>query len=468
MKDHESIDELENSSSSQRDRVQTRRKHRSGHHGEDGDGGPQVIARIPRLDRHREAVSTGRSSRTREPRLLGTRVSAWTIVGGVGFLIVAAVLSSLVSRTFQSKSEPAREASHRPEAPAPDAPPAPRWAATVPSSDSNPASDSNLKAADPPSFTKPSTGLSIATSGQNQGNPSAIAPVAPPGAPVPWQPVPGARSPEVLPGGALGSLPANPPVSPPPSAGRMNYEDERFPARGGLVNAIPPVSRDSQPVDPRTSYRYAPAADNRQDYRSTAEARPDYRAGLSGEPRPDYRPAAFDSRPDYRVADRPRYPEASPSRSEDPRGDSPDYRRYQDYPNPRSRGLDAGAYPTREQTVGYETGATPGGRPPMAGRPGSPSSTGPEWVSPPNWVTPPAWDSPVASNPGRSPQSPVSGAPSYPATGFPGPESWAIGNGPVGGQGVSPPAEYAPARFEGSIERPTNRMSHEHTGSSIR
>lgn len=469
--DHESMDELETPSRSHSDRVQARRKHRSGsHHSEDGDSGPQVIARIPRLDQHRGAVSPARSSPSRQQRLLGTRVSAWTIVGGVGFLIVAAVLSSLVSRTFESKDDKSREASYRPEVPAPDAPPAPRWAAATPSSDANPSGISSQKAAESPSFVARSGGVSIAAAGQGGINPTAGSPMVSPGTNVPWQPVPGARSPEVLPGGALGSLPANPPVVPQTSPDRVNRDEERFPMRGGLVNAMPPASRDVQPADSRSGYRYALPPENRPDYRSavSAESRQDYRAGLPGEPRPDYRPVPFDSRPDYRVAERPRYNEPNNFRSDAPRVDAPDYRRYQDFSSSSARGTDAGGYPNREQTVGYETGVVPAGRPVVTARAGNPTTTGPEWVSPPNWVTPPAWDTPIASTPGRSPNPPVSGAPSYPATGLPGPESWAIGNGPVNGQGLPPSTDYAPARFEGGIERPTDRMSYEHTGSSIR
>jgi hypothetical protein len=474
MKDHEPIDEMETSSSSQRDRVRLRKKHRSSVDDlGDSDPGPQVIARIPRLEKHRETIGTARPKRSREQRLLGSRFSAWTIVGGVGFLIVAAFLSSLVSRTFQSKDLTSRESSQRPEVPAPDAPPAPRWAATPPSSERESASTSNFKALDPPSFKAPTTGLSIATSGQNQVGQSAVAPAAAPATNVPWQPVPGARSPEVLPGGALGSLPANPPGVSAPGSGRINYDDERFPPRGGLVNAKSPGPRDVQ-ADPRFANRYGAAPDNRQDFRqdfrgpAPAEISQDYRSGLAGEPRPDYRPAPFDSRSDYRVAERTRYPDANNPRNDELRRDPPDYRRYQELPNGISRGQDAATYPSREQTVGYESGVSPAGRPPAASRPGSSSSTGPEWVSPPNWVTPPAWDSPIASNPGRSPQTPGTGTPSYPTTGYPGPESWAIGNGAVSGQGLPPSTDYAPARFEGGIERPSNRMSYEHTGSSIR
>ncbi len=469
MKDHDLMDELETSTSSQHDRVQGRRKHRPDRHSEERTAGPQVIARIPRLERNRDAVIAERSSRAQKHRLLGTKVSAWTIVGGVGFLIVAAVLSSLVSRTFQSKDDPGRAASHRPEVPAPDAPPAPRWAATVPSSELTAANSSSSKAVDSPSSATPSAGLSAARWGENLGNSTAMAPVVPPSANVPWPPVPGARSPEVLPGGALGSLPTNPPAMPQNGTWRTNYEEERFPVRGGLVNARPSASRDNQMVDPRPGYRYVPPPDYRQDYRNTAasESRPDYRAGLTGEPRSDYPPAPYDSRPDYRVADRPRYNEP-PARSDDRRFDSPDYRRSQDYATASPRGRDAGGYLGREQPVGYETSGGASSRTGIAGSPARTSTAGPEWVSPPNWVTPPAWDSPIAPAAGQSAQTPTSAVPPYPVTGFPGPESWAIGNGPVGGQVPPPTADYAPARFEGGIERPSNRISYERTGSSIR
>ncbi len=459
MKDRDPIDSVEPTTRSRHDRAQSKRRHRAGsHHSEDSAAGPQVIARIPRLERHEEQTPLEKSSGSRQGRLVGARLSAWTLVGGVGFLVVAALLPYVVSKTFQSKStsEPGtQETAHRPDVPAPNSPSAPRWSGATPASDTwQAASQSITNPMEPPIVAVPATDSSVANASPSRSGQAPSNLLGRPGETSPRQPVPGARSPESLPVGALGSLPTTP--------ARPGPDYYNPPARGGLVNAMPPTYRDNYPIDPQPDYRAAAPIDPRPDYRAAAiDPRPDYRSGTPIESRPEYRAAApIDPRPDYRTATRPRYgQDAGPSRPDDRRVSYPDYR--SDVPVP--------GYPSREQTAGYEAGPATTMRPPAGPLSASAAGTGPEWISPPNWVSPPNWASPPVS---RSPQmAPPAGysPPSYPATSYSATENWPSGDASAGGlQGVPPPGDYQAARFEGGIERPTTRMSNEYTRPSFR
>ena len=105
MKDLDPIENTEPTGHSQHCGVQSKRRHRTvSRHSEGTSAGPQIIARIPRLPRNEQRATPEKSSGGRQGRLVGVRLSAWTLVGGVGFLILAALSPFVVSKLFQGKS----------------------------------------------------------------------------------------------------------------------------------------------------------------------------------------------------------------------------------------------------------------------------------------------------------------------------------------------------------------------------
>jgi hypothetical protein len=433
MKDRDPIDSAEHVARPRHDRAHSRRRHRSASPtAENAAGGPQVIARIPRLGRHDEPNPAARSLGERQGRLVGTRLSAWTLVGGVGFLVVAALLPFVVSKTFQSKEgsdSASQQAANRPEVPAPDAPPAPRWSGRAPSFEGwKTAGRSSPSLPEPSSGFAPESVPSVANTSPNLGVQAPFQSRLETQVPDPWRTVPGARSPEALPGGALGSLPSTSP--------RTGPESYDAASRGGLVNATPGALRDNF-IDKRTDYPGTPA-----------------------EPIPDYRSPAIDPRSDSRTATRPRYGQDSglPG-SDNRRAAYPDHRNYTDYRNDAP----AQGSPYRAQFGAQESDPAPAMRAPTSQWPTNSPGRSPDWVSPPSWATP------GASNPSSSAPPPAYSPPSYPATGYSALDNWPGGEASVGGfQGGVSPGDNGPARFEGGIERPTARMSNEHTRSSIR
>lgn len=458
MKDRDPIEKTHKAGHSHHERVHSKKRHRAGSpQSDEVFSGPQVIARIPRLPRNGDYVVPKKPSRGQPSWLAGRRPAMWVVMGGIGFLVVAALF---VPKAFQSKNTElaTQDSAFRPEVPAPDAPPAPRWAggsssaetwqaansATTTAPDSGPRGGPLAEFRSPVSpagsvegaFVAPSPvaahpvepsysagypgDRSVARGGLSEPVPAYSSPSVPSAANVPWQPVPGARRPDIVVDGPG----ANGPIT----QNRPPIASYAGPSRGGLINgspmasrdaygAAPPSPRDNYPVDPRSDYRtaarqrYAPEPTSGQDY--------SYPPARAGE-------AARD-------------------------GWSPD---------DRNDGAMSG-YPNRGRTVGYETSSPVGGQPAAghgpaaAGNPGSP-----DWVSPPTWATPPAWNS--------SQSAPAAGAsaPSYPTTSYTAGDSWP--NAGPAAPGAVAPTEYQAARFEGTIERPTARNSYERTGSSIR
>jgi hypothetical protein len=466
MKDLDPIENSEPTGHSQHSRVQSKRKHRTvSHHPEDTSAGPQIIARIPRLPRNEQRPTPEKSSGGRQGRLLGARLSGWTLVGGVGFLILAALSPFAMSKLFSHKStsQPTtQETAQRPEAPAPDSPDAPRWngasassntwqtgngsSLTLPGSEFRPGSMAagnstspaagfgrggitsrtagpGLSPSETPVVAVPATDSPVVAAipnGFGQAAPNAT--LQPAGAvpwqPVPgarrpdssadaWQPVPGARRPDSLADGAVGALPM--------LENRAGVDYYRPPSRGGLVNAMSSTPRDN------------------------------YRDNYPAEPRPD-----------YRTATRPRYAQdAGPSGLDDRRMSYPEAQPSTTYPGARARGSEIARDGWPSSTGAMS--ANPGDGNPYRASP-------PSWATPPTWATPPSWSSPQTSPPANY------NAPSYPATGYTAVENWPSGDmaGGAGPQGVAPPDGFQAARFEGNIEKPTARNSYERTGPSFR
>ena len=227
MKDRDSIVSAEPTGYSEHGKALSKRRHRDRPpHGEAATASPHVIARIPRLERNERRTTPETPLPNEEGRLVGRRLSTWTLVGGVAFLVVAAISLQKLFPTKNSTETTKQETAQRTDVPAPEALSAPRWnTASTASNALQPESGSSLSAS--ANEFRPGMSPSQMAPLARDPNPAySFAPVQ--------QPVPGARSPDSLPGGALGSLPINQP--------RAAADSYRVPSQGGLVNAMPPVS----------------------------------------------------------------------------------------------------------------------------------------------------------------------------------------------------------------------------------
>jgi hypothetical protein len=515
MKDRDPIDGSRPTGRPEHSRGQSKRRHRAGSpHSEAVSAGPQVIARIPRLERPEEQARIEKPSDSRYGRLIGARFSAWALAGGSGLLVLVALSPFVLPRLFGSKSNSGSttlETASRPDVPTPNATDAPRWsgASTAfdnwqpgdtsvgspgtasglnplvasPGSAAGRAPEAGIRALEPPVAAVPAadplaTSVSPSWAGQP---PFASSPRTSPA--VAWQTVPGARSPEQLPGGALGSLPT--------SHSRPDA-DYRGVARGGLVNATPSTARETSPIEQRPDYHAAEARRNaapawprlsetRSFGLAETEPRADRTPYAPADPRSDYRPG--DARPDYRTATRSRYTQdAGPSGVDDRRMNYPEGQPPAAYPNLATRGGEMSrdvspfsdyrgpqdfrsdvptvGHPGRvQQASGYQAGGpVTGARPSMGTTPGYPADAAaravpsrwdapPNWASPPNRAWPPNWTSPSAVTPSQtSPPTGYSPSP-YPATDY-ATENWASGSGAAGGpQGPAPAQRYPGGPF---------------------
>jgi hypothetical protein len=501
MKDIDPIEKTDQSGRSHHERASSKRRHRAGSPHPDGvSSGPQVIARIPRLPRHEGHTSAERerSSGGSQGRLVGKRISAWTLVGGVGFLVVVALVVPKAFHTKSGSDSGTKDAAHR-SGPAPDAPLAPRWNGAAPGSDTLQATAAAVPVAPANDALPASTGTdakrpgavvnvgrgAVGNSGLESGprpmeapfaagsaTDASVARTAPSGmgptysnpptqspGRAPWEPIPGARRPDYVYDNNSGNGPV--------AQNRSTVDPYRGPARGGLVNAMPP--------GPPDNYNAVPPA-----------ARDAYGA-MPPSPRNDYSP---ESRPDYRTAARSRVgQDAAPWATDDRRVTYPESLPGANYPGAAAQGSEtrygwsqgyrsdaaAPSYPNRGQPAGYEAGPPPTRQPaPGAASMTPPNPASPEWAGSPNWVTPPTsaapnWNSAPWASPQAAP-GPNYPATSYPTTGATGRDNWPNADAGVGAAAppAAAPADYPAARFDGGIDRPSARDTYERIGPSIR
>jgi len=412
-------------------------------------------------------------------RLVGARLSASVLVGGVALLIAAALSPFVVSRLFRGNSDTdsgKQETAQRPEAPIVEAPPLPRRSevsaaldsrqnaqgrtASLPGNERQPGLPAAANAqADSPA-------LNRSPSWSSQASPNMV--TAPSGR-VPWQ-----TSPDAPRGGSLVDRAAEGP-SPIQGESGVVY---RAPRVGGLVNAMPPSAREPSAAEPPPEYRTA----TRPRYAD------DPRSSMLNDRRMGY-PETTPTTP---------YPAVGPTGVEIPRdpGQSPGYRDSVSPSGYSGRGPSAtydSAYPGRSPASGYEPGypnrglvsdyepgypnrgAAPSGRPATGTWPGSPAAANPGWAPPqtalPGASSPPSY--PTTSAPAYPPPGyPASGYPvsGYPASGYSGPQTWPSANYVLGqgGENAAPTVDYEAAQLEGTIEKPTARTSYERTRPSIR
>lgn len=485
MRDQEPIESTEETGTPDHVGGRSKRRHRAGHrHSEGKATGPQVIARIPRVPRNEESPPSAGSTGDRLGRLVGSRLSAWVLVGGVVLLVVAALSPFLVSRAFRSKSDADSDrqaTAQRPDVPAPDAPTASRW------SGASAAVDSRRTGAGPSGpflGNDYRTGLPVAARA-NADSPafdesarwnrqaSSNAAASPAGA-VPWQASPGSRR-----GNSISDPAADGPSAIQGESGTVY----RAPRVGGLVNAMSPNARDTSAAEPPPEYRTATRPryaedprssmlnDRRISYPETTPSNPYSSPGATGVEVP----RDGGQLPSYRNSlPPPGYPSRGPSTSYDSaypaRGTMSGYE-----PGSPTRGAASGydsGYPSRAAASGYES-AYPTRGPSTGFDSAQASSRRPAtgtWSGNPAGVSP-GWASPQASSEGSPSGYPATAVPSYPATGYSGPESgpranYALG---AGGETAAQSADYEAAQLEGTIEKPTARTSsYDPTRPSIR
>jgi hypothetical protein len=447
--------------------------------------GPQVIARIPRVSRIEDSQPSDSPAGDRLGRLVGTRLSASVLLGGVVVLIAAALSPFLVSRVFRGNSDTdsgKQDMAQRTETPAADSATPPRWSGSSAVSDRR--QDGAGPIASPPgnerlprlptaaSTQTDSPSLNRGPSWSAQASPNTA--TASPGT-IPWQTSPDARRRD----SDVDRADAGPPA----------FQGEsgtvyRSPRVGGLVNAMPPGARDPSAAEPPPEYRTATRPRYVDDPRSSMLNDRQMGDPEATMPNPYTSPGAMGAEiprdggqlPSYRSNVPPSgytgrgasnshdysYPARIPGTWYEPGYRSRDAASNNEpsYPN---RGPAVGpelGYPSRRPSTAFESGPAIGGRPAMGTRPGNPAAADPNWASPQG----------VSPEGSALPTYPTTSAPAYPATGFSAPQGWPSGNYAVapGGESAAPSADYEAAQLEGTIEKPTARTPYERTRPSIR
>jgi len=463
MKDQDSIEPTDRPGALRHSKTPARRKPRSATRARSGETRrvPQVIARIPRVPRCGIDPAAEPAERQGCSGTLRTLVSSRFLMGTVLILVTFALAQVLVPRILNTKrdSDSASPVAGRgPQAPAPDAPPAPRWNASLADAAARPLAASptdrrrdeeyrpGSTAAGRPAlpWASPSEGdvLTRMNEPANRSVDASLAAEALVDQPIPqtrptgdrqyvptgpavsaegyvWQ-SPGTGQQQVMAAErAIPEATVSRPQSGPDERPRPGF---RGPRSGGLVNGLAPQSPEGPPSDSRTAVR----------------------PGLAPEEGPS---GWYDARmvsPETRSSFSP--PSPTMATGEAPGAGVPGVDFPRDLPPPRYS-----SRPPANPYQGYVQQAYAGpNNPPQA----------PAMVQPREAVAPPG---------AREPSGPETYASGYPATGYPSTEGTLQDTLPPYDLSAPPPAPGGPRfEFEGIIEKPTARTPYERTRPSYR